>query len=129
MHALVPGVRVSVASAAAAGYCSVSRAPVVQDSALKTLLSIPILFGCCSEEQGGPTLQSTVRVPSSGPEQAVARAGRPVNIGTLGSRARTEEAVRMVQEQCLAEMFRVSMDRKTYAPWQVRPPCHIPLKP
>ena len=30
-----------------------------------------------------------------------------------------------MQEKCLADMFRVSMDRKTYAPWQVRaPPCH-----
>ena len=36
-----------------------------------------------------------------------------------------EEAVRLVQEKCLADMFRVSMDRKTYAPWQVRaPPWH-----
>lgn len=47
-------------------------------------------------------------------------AGRVVNVGTLGSRPRVEEAVRLVQEKCLAEMFRVSMDRKTYAPWQVR---------
>ena len=62
----------------------------------------------------GGTEQSTPCVIMN---SAVApHAGRVVNIGTLGSRPRVEAAVRAVQEACLADMFRVSMDTAAYAP-------------
>lgn len=41
--------------------------------------------------------------------------GRVVNIEGLGGREGLEEAVEKVQRSCLAEMFRVSMDRRRYA--------------